>query len=54
MIAKEKMIGLVLSSLLLVIYWYLGVFQSDTSIIIKLIPFIFINIYVMSKTKDNQ
>lgn len=54
MIAKEKIIGLIIISILLILYWYLDIFESDISIIIKLIPFIALNIYIMNKTKNNK
>lgn len=38
MISKWKIIGVIISSTLLIIYLYLDIFQSDISIIIKLLP----------------
>lgn len=54
MIAKEKIIGVIISSILLILYWYLGIFQLDISIIIKLIPFIALSIYIINKDKSNK
>lgn len=54
MIAKGKIIGVIISSTLLIIYWYLGIFSSDISIIIKLLPFIALSIYIINKEKNNK
>ena len=46
---KEKILPACIFFGLIILYWYLGIFQLEINIIIKLLPFIILNLYLLLK-----